>query len=152
MKSLTEGLQSVTATLWVGGMWATGYVVAPVLFARLGDRALAGAVAGKLFTLMAFIGMVCAAYLLVFRLARHGLRAFRQSVFWIVLLMLLLVLCGEFGIQQVMESLKEQALPKQVMESVFRDRFSTWHGIASVLYVIQSVLGVVLVVLLGRGR
>jgi len=152
MKSLAEGLQSVTATLWVGGMWAIGYVVAPVLFARLGDRALAGAVAGKLFTLMAFIGMACALYLLVFRLSRHGFRAFRQAVFWIVLLMLLLVLGGEFGIQPVMESLKAQALPKQVMESVFRDRFATWHGVASVLYVIQSVLGAALVVLLGRGR
>jgi hypothetical protein len=35
---------------------------------------------------------------------------------------------------------------------VFRDRFMTWHGVASVLYVIQSLLGLFLVVLHGRGR
>jgi hypothetical protein len=35
------------------------------------------------------------------------------------------------------------------MESVFRDRFATWHGVASILYVIQSLLAVGLV-LLGR--
>ena len=38
------------------------------------------------------------------------------------------------------------------MESVFRDRFSTWHGVASVLYVIESVLGLALVMLQGKGR
>ncbi len=62
------------------------------------------------------------------------------------------MLAGEFGVQTVMESLRAQALPKEVMESVLRDRFMTWHGVASVLYVIQSLLGLVLVVLHGKGR
>ena len=34
---------------------------------------------------------------------------------------------------------------REVMESVFRDRFVAWHGIASVLYLVQSVLGAALV-------
>jgi hypothetical protein len=38
------------------------------------------------------------------------------------------------------------------MESVFRDRFMTWHGVASVLYVIQCLFGLALVVLHGKGR
>ena len=54
--------------------------------------------------------------------------------------------------QPILASFKAQALPREVMESVFRDRFSTWHGIASTLYVIESLLGAVLVVLTGRGR
>jgi hypothetical protein len=37
------------------------------------------------------------------------------------------------------------------MESVFRDRFAAWHGVASVLYLIVSGLGVLLVWLQGRG-
>ncbi len=64
--------------------------------------------------------------------------------------MLVLTAAGEFGVQPVLAALKEQALPKQVMESVLRDRFATWHGVASGLYVIQSVLGAALVILLGR--
>lgn len=144
-----EALQSIAATLWAGGLWAIGYVVAPVLFARLGDRALAGLIAGKLFSLIAWIGMACAAYLLLFRLFRYGSGALRQGVFWIVLLMLALVCAGEFGIQPVMAALKEEALPRQVMESVLRDRFAAWHGVSSVLYVIESLLGAALVVLLG---
>lgn len=152
MCRIADALQSIAATLWVGGMWAIGYVVAPVLFSRLGDRALAGLIAGKLFSLIAWIGIGCALYLLVFRLARAGAGAFRQGLFWIVLLMLALVCAGEFGVQPIMAALKEEALPKQVMESVLRDRFATWHGVSSVLYVIQSLLGGALVVLLGRQK
>ena len=70
----------------------------------------------------------------------------------LLLLMLALAVAGEFAVQPVLAALKEQALPKQVMESVLRDRFATWHGVASGLYVIQSVLGAVLVILLGRNK
>ena len=100
---------------------------------------------------MAYVGIACAAYLLLFRLARFGGKCFRHGIFWIVLVMLGLTLAGEFAVQPILASLKHQALPKEVMESVFRDRFSTWHGVASVLYLIQSVLGLALVWLQGRG-
>lgn len=152
MGRFADALQSILATLWVGGMWAIGYIVAPVLFSRLGDRALAGLIAGKLFSLIAWIGIASAVYLLVYRLVRNGSAVFRQGVFWIVLLMLALVCAGEFGIQPIMAALKEEALPKQVMESVLRDRFAAWHGVSSVLYIIQSLLGAAMVVLLGRSK
>ena len=152
MGRFAEGLQSIVATLWVGAMWGIGYIVAPVLFSRLGDRALAGLIAGKLFSLIAWIGIGCAIYLLLFRMVRSGVGVFRQGAFWIVLLMLGLVCAGEFGVQPIMAALKEEALPKQVMESVLRDRFAAWHGVSSVLYIIQSLLGAALVVLLGRSK
>jgi len=152
MGRFAEALQSIAVTLWVGAMWGIGYIVAPVLFSRLGDRALAGLIAGKLFSLIAWVGIGCAIYLLLFRMLRSGTGVFRQGVFWITLLMLALVCAGEFGIQSVMAALKEEALPKQVMESVLRDRFAAWHGVSSVLYIIQSLLGAALVVLLGRSK
>lgn len=152
MRSIADALQAVAVTLWAGGLWIVGFVVAPLLFSRLGDRALAGLMAGKLFSVMAWIGIACAVYLIVYRLARHGAGCLRQGFFWTVVAMLLLVLAGEFGVQPVMAALRAQALPKEVMESVLRDRFMTWHGVASVLYVVQSLLGVALVVLHGKGR
>jgi len=152
MKAIAEALQSVCVTLWVGGMWAIGFIVAPLLFARLPDRALAGLIAGKLFTFIALIGIASAFYLIVFRLARYGAASLRQGFFWATVAMLALVIAGEFGVQPVMDSLRAQALPKQVMESVLRDRFMTWHGVASGLYVVQSLLGLVLVVLRGKGK
>lgn len=132
-------------TAWVGGMWAIGYLAAPTLFYVLEDRQLAGLLAGKMFTMVAYLGIASAFYLLVHRAASFGTQALKQGFFWLVLLMLLLTLAGHFGIQPVLAQLKSQALPADVMQSVFADRFRTWHGVASIAYLVQSVLGVMLV-------
>lgn len=145
MRRLPDLLAAWAVTLWVGGLFAIGYLAAPVLFYQLDDRALAGALAGRMFTYIAYVGMVCGLYLLLYRLVRHGGAALKQAFFWIALLMLLLALGQRYGIQPVMEGLKAQAWPQDVMQSLFRDRFQTWHGISSAVYLIQSLLGLVLV-------
>jgi hypothetical protein len=145
MKRLPDLLAAWAITLWVGGLWAVGYLAAPMLFYNLDDRMLAGMLAGKMFGGIAWVGMVCGAWLLMFRFARFGIDALKQGFFWIVLLMLLLTLAGHFGIQPILVQLKEAALPKDVMASLFRDRFATWHGVSSVVYLIQSLLGLALV-------
>lgn len=151
MRKLSESLYFIAITLWVGGMWAIGYMAAPVLFSSLGDRQLAGVIAGKLFSLIGWVGLGCAAYLLIFLLSRWGGRFLKSAVFWLVLLMALLVVASQFGIQPLMAQLKADALPREVMESVLRDRFATWHGVSSILYLIQSMLGLWLVVWSNRG-
>ncbi|MDP2829891.1 MAG: DUF4149 domain-containing protein [Sulfuricellaceae bacterium] len=145
MKRLTDNLALISITLWVGSLWAIGYLAAPVLFSSLGDKMLAGALAGKMFAIVAWIGMASGTYLLLHRIAIFGAATLKQRFFWIVLFMLLLAVAQQFGIQPIMEGLKEQALPKSVMESIFRDRFSRWHGISSIVYLIQSLLGLALV-------
>ena len=151
MRKLAEAFYFMTITLWVGGMWAIGYIVAPVLFNSLGDRQLAGVVAGKLFALIGWIGLGSAAYLMLFLIVRWGGQFFRRGVFWLVLLTGALVAVSQFGIQPLMAQLKADALPREVMESVLRDRFAAWHGISSILYLVQSVLGLWLVVWANRG-
>ena len=151
MRRLSEALYLTAITLWVGGVWAIGYVAAPVLFSSLGDRQLAGAVAGRLFALIGWIGLASAAYLMIFMIARRGGQVFRSAVFWLVLLMALLVAASQFGIQPLMAQLKAAALPREVMESVMRDRFAAWHGISSILYLVQSLLGLWLVIWADRG-
>lgn len=145
MKRLPDLLAAWAVALWVGGLWAVGYLVAPMLFHNLDDRMLAGMLAGKMFGGIAWVGMVCAFWLLMFRFARFGADALKQGFFWIAFLMLLLTLAGHFGIQPILVQLKEAALPKDVMESLFKDRFATWHGVSSVVYLIQSLLGLALV-------
>ncbi|MBL8406077.1 MAG: DUF4149 domain-containing protein [Dechloromonas sp.] len=151
MRRFSEALYLIAITLWVGGLWAIGYIAAPVLFASLGDRQLAGLVAGKLFALVGWVGLGCAAYLLLFVLMRSGTGFFKSTVFWLVLLMGLLTVVSQFGIQPLMAQLKADALPREVMESVLRDRFAAWHGISSILYLLQSLLGLWLVAWSGRG-
>ena len=145
MKNLPDALARIAVTLWVGGMWAIGYITAPVLFTSLADKQLAGNLAGHMFTVMAYVSMACGFYLIIQRLAASGSSAFRQAFFWVALVMLLLTLVGHFGIQPIMESLKERAMPHAVMESIFRDRFARWHGISSIVYLVQSLLGLVLI-------
>ena len=60
------------------------------------------------------------------------------------------MLAGHFGIQPVLAQLKADAFPADVMQSVFANRFKTWHGVASIAYVFQCLLGFV-VVLKARG-
>lgn len=151
MRTIATALQSVAVTLWVGGLWVTGFIIVPLLFSRLGNLT-AAPIAGKLFEVIAYIGVGCAVYLLAYRLGRFGGASLRHAFFWIVVAMLALAVIGEFGVQSVLESLREQALPKKLMESVLRERFDTWHGIASGLYVIESALGLVLVILACKGR
>jgi uncharacterized membrane protein len=145
MKSFADGLASLLLVLWVGGLWAIGYIAAPTLFAELSDRQLAGNLAGELFKWIAWVGIVSGVYLLIFRLGRLGFQTLKQAYFWIVLAMLLLTLGQHFGIQPVMQALKDQAMPQAVMESAFRSRFAAWHGVSSVVYLIESLLGLILV-------
>lgn len=142
---LIAWISPVVLTLWVGALWMTG-ITASVLFQNIADRQLAGLVAGKLFTIVSYIGIGSGLWLLIQRLAADGFSAFRQSLFWIILLMWILVLVGEFGIQPLLAQLKASALPNDVMQSVFASRFKTWHGIASVAYLVECVLGLWLVI------
>lgn len=146
MRNLPRYLATLSVTLWVGGMWMLGYVVVPALFKILPDRQLAGMVAGQLFTLLAYIGIACALYLLIYQLQQFGRTALRHRVFRIAIAMLLLVLIGQFILQPMLANLKLQALPLDVMQSALASQFKTWHAVSGILYLIQSLLGIALVI------
>lgn len=147
MERFADGLHALCVTAWVGTLWAIGLLAAPTLFDALSDRTLAGLVAGRMFLYVALLSVACGVYLIGFRLVRFEGHAFRQAFFWVATTMLALALIGEFAVQPILASLKTQALPLAVMESVLRDRFAAWHGLASVLYLAQCVLGLALVLL-----
>ncbi len=150
MNQLTDKLATIVITLWVGALWAVG-VTAYILFTSLPtDTQLAGMLAGKLFSLVSYCGLFSGFYLLIHRLLGYGTRALKQGYFWAAFVMLVLVAFGHFGIQPLLAQLKSQALLSgalngDVMQSVFASRFKNWHGIASVAYVLECLLGFVLV-------
>ena len=137
-------LNLIVITLWVGALWTTG-LNAYVLFDSLQDKQLAGSLAGKLFTVVSYIGMASGFYLLIQRLLDYGMGALKQSFFWAIFVMLLLVLAGHFGIQPILAQLKADAMPADVMHSIFAARFGKWHGVASVAFLVECLLGFVLV-------
>ena len=151
MRRLADALHDVALTLWVGGLWVIGYLVAPTLFATLSnDRQTAGLLAGRLFESMGWVGLACAVYLLLFVLLRVGTTALRRWNFWLLVLMLLLTAISLFGVQPLLAQLKADALPREVVESVLRNRFAAWHGVSSILYLVQTLLGLLLVTSSGR--
>jgi len=137
-------LNLIVITLWVGALWTTG-LSAYVLFDSLQDKQLAGSLAGKLFTVVSYIGMASGFYLLIQRLLDYGASALKQGFFWAVFVMLLLVFAGHFGIQPILAQLKADAMPSDVMHSIFAERFGKWHGVASVAYLVECLMGFVLV-------
>ena len=105
MGRLASALYSIAVAVWVGGMLAIGFIAAPVLFAQLADRTMAGNLAGEMFTITAWMGFACGAYLALYVLFAKGWRAIQSGVFWIVLLMLVLTAAGHFGVQPVLAQL-----------------------------------------------
>ena len=72
---MTQKITLIMITLWVGALWAIG-LVAFVLFKTLPDNhQLAGNLAGQLFTIVRYIGMASAFYLLIQRLLDYGTSA-----------------------------------------------------------------------------
>ena len=144
MNNWSDKFSLIIITMWVGALWTTG-AAAYVLFNTLPDGQLAGQLAGKFFSYVSYLGLFSGFYLLINRLLSYGTLALKQSYFWAVLVMLLLVLGSHFGIQPILAQLKSDALPSDVMQSVFANRFKTWHGVASIAYVVQCLLGFVVV-------
>ena len=150
MKNLGNNLAWLAATAWVGSQWAIGYLAVPVLFQTLPDRMLAGMLAGKMFSLVSWIGIAGGSYLLAYRFREPGKAALRQVPLWLLVLMLLLTLVGEFGFQPAMASLKAQVYPADIMHSAYAGKFKMLHGIASSLYLVQSLLGAALILKMTR--
>lgn len=144
--SWLAGLESVLLTLWIGGLWIIGYLVVPTLFAVLDDRHTAGLLAGKLFQTINFVGLGIGTFLLISVLMSSGEQRFnlmlRKWRVWVIATMLLVIAVAAFVIQPMMQELKLQGL---VEGSVEASQFGRLHGVSSILFLLNSLLGLLLV-------
>ena len=138
--------ERILLVLWVGGLWIVGYMVAPMLFHILEDRRLAGEIAGRLFSVMNYIGLACGTALLLSVLYQAGQQWRRSWRAGALLAMLILISIGQFGLQPMMQALKMAVLGGFVQGSAEAARFGMLHGVSSMLFLITSLLGLVLVV------
>lgn len=138
-----ETVKNILQTLWVGGMWAIGFIAAPVLF-RTFSSAAAGSAAGVMFTWMAWVGIVCGTFLLFNAIYNHGFRVVKTAPFWLILGMLLCTLANHFAVFPIISDLKSQA--SVAAKGVLGGGFSTWHAISSLIYGVQCLLGLFLVI------
>lgn len=133
--------------LWLGSLVTIGYVVAPVLFATLHDTQVAGMIAGQLFRIEGTISLVLGVALIVFAnlLVKRGLAHYKH-VRWYLLAMLIGAAIVAFILQPMMNAMREEALAQgfPVMLSPLAASFGRLHGVSSILYLIQTLLGLVL--------
>jgi hypothetical protein len=152
---IAQRLFLFVSSLWVGSLITVGYLVAPTLFATLTDRQVAGMVAGAIFQVEAYVSLVLCVALLVLAnlLVSRGLQAYR-AIRWILLAMLLCAAIGSFVLMPWMDKLREDALLQgmPVMYSASANLFATLHGIASSVFLVQSLLGIYLVWRLTQSR
>ncbi len=142
---VSSHLRILLVTLWAGSLWTVGYLAAPVLFASLPDRSLAGSIAGMLFRAQAWLSLACGLLLLLLLWLDKSWSSKRTSVI-LVIAMLACVSIGYFALQPFMAEIRAAAANNGgIMEPAMRSRFGMLHGVASVIYLLQSVLALVLV-------
>lgn len=129
-----QRLSVIVAALWWGGVSALSFVAVPTLFASLGNPAVAGPVAARLFSLQCWAGLLLGVVLmLILRRQRsvltaevspEALAALRGLLvtLGLVLLAMLLALLQEFGVAQ-----------KIVSARATGGNLRLWHGVGSAM-------------------
>ena len=125
------------AAFWWGSLSTIGFLVVPMLFARLGNPAVAGNFAGQLFEAQSWIAIVCGLILLIhFRQkADSGFDAATCTAIGLVLAALLLALLQQYV-----------AAPRILA----RDNLKFWHAVGSGMYLAQWACAGTLLWRMGR--
>lgn len=136
--ALLQRLPILVAALWWGGISALSFLAVPVLFAQLGNPAVAGPVAAKLFSLQSHAGLLLGLVLLV-TLRRGNERGGPPdgptlTTLGFVLLGMLLALLQEFGVAQNIVTARASG-----------GNLRLWHGVGTAMVLGQWLCaGVVL--------
>jgi hypothetical protein len=143
MNSLLQKLAVIISSLWVGGIWAM-LMVTIIVFNKM-PTYMADYIVEDMFTFMNLFGIFSSSYLLFYGFKKENLLFLKSITFWLIILMLSLILISYFGINPILENFRESSISKEIIESVFADRYSTWYGIASAAFLIECFLGIFLV-------
>lgn len=134
---MKDRIALLLAAFWWGSLSTIGFLVVPMLFAQLGNPAVAGNFAGRLFEAQSWIAIVCGLILLIhFRQkADSGFDAATRTAIGLVLAALLLALLQQYV-----------AAPRILA----RDNLKFWHAAGSGMYLAQWACAGVLLWRMGR--
>jgi hypothetical protein len=144
MNPFLHKLSIIISSLWVGGLWSM-LMVTTILFNKVPSSYIAGAIANDMFVFMNLFGIFSSGFLLIYGFRKENLSFIRSITFWLLILMLGLTLISYFGINPILENFRENSISKEIIESVFVSRYSTWHGIANTAFLIECFLGIFLI-------
>ena len=128
---MKDRLALLLAAFWWGSLTTIGFLVVPMLFAKLGNPAVAGNFAGQLFEVQSWVAIGCGLILLIhFRSkADERMDAATMTSIGLVLAALLLAL------------LQQYAVAPRILA---RESLKLWHAVGSGMYVAQWLCTLVL--------
>ena len=124
MSVVKDRIALMLAALWWGSLTTIGFLVVPMLFAKLGNPAVAGNFAGQLFAAQTWIAIGCGLVLIIY-FRTKGDEGFSKAVLaglFLVLIALLLAL------------LQQYAVAPRILA---RDNLKLWHTVGSGMYLVQ---------------
>jgi hypothetical protein len=113
----------VLFVLWAGSLWSLAIWVAPTLFHLQRDRALAGALASRLFSIETYVGLGVAALALLLPGRTKFVWGYAAAA---------LLLINEWILKRIMAQAHAHG-------SAAGLGFGAWHGVSAVLYVLACV-------------
>jgi hypothetical protein len=125
------------AALWWGSLTTIGFLVVPMLFAKLGNPSVAGNFAGQLFAAQSWVALGCGLALLTYFRSRIHERAegpALQAIYLIVAALLLALL-------------QQYAVAPRILA---RENLKLWHAIGSGMYLGQWLCAGALLWRMGR--
>ena len=125
----------ILVSLWTGSLWTVCGIVAPMLFAKLGDRQMAGRMAAELFHVETWLGLVIAVVLIALLLARRALVP-GAATFWLIAVTAGAPLVSELVLGPMMDSARAAG---------DMARFGMLHGVAAALFFAACLGGLGLV-------
>ncbi len=121
---MKDRIALMLAAFWWGSLTTIGFLVVPMLFARLGNPAVAGNFAGQLFAAQTWVALACGLMLLMYfrsKADEHVTAASRTAVF------------------RVIPAFPPALLPQfSVAPHIMaRENLRLWHSLGSVMYLGQ---------------
>ncbi|VTU35154.1 hypothetical protein H4CHR_03582 [Variovorax sp. PBS-H4] len=121
---MKDRIALLVAALWWGSLTTIGFLVVPMLFTQLGNPAVAGNFAGRLFSAQSWVALACALVLLTHFRSKAPERmddSSRIAMAWILAALLLALL-------------QEYAVAPRILA---RENLRLWHSLGSAMYLGQ---------------
>ena len=118
--------------IWAVITWVTGYVFAPLMFAKW-PKIEAGLITGELLQATYVISLICAVFVLIDYRVRCAHQLLHNKNLWLMLIALFIVI-----IQYAVITPKMQALKANMLSNA--SAFMQLHGVSQVLYLITSLV------------
>ena len=122
--TVKDRIALMLGALWWGSLTTIGFLVVPMLFARLGNPAVAGNFAGQLFAAQTWVAIGCGLVLIIY-FRTKGDEGFSKPVLAGLFLVLIALL---------MALLQQYAVSPRILA---RDNLKLWHSVGSGMYLVQ---------------